>query len=57
MRFVILLEKSADDEAFRAVVPAHVSYMERLHEQGVLIAGGPFGDGDGGMIVTVLTKR
>ncbi len=51
MKFAILLEKCSTPEAFQKVVPDHVAYMDRLHEQGVLIAAGPFHDGSGGLIL------
>ncbi len=51
MKFVILFEKSGTPEEFQAVVPEHVVYLDQLHEEGVLIAGGPFGDGKGGMLL------
>jgi len=51
MKFVIQLEKSADAAAFQAAVPDHVRYLNELHDRGILIAGGPFADGEGGMIL------
>ena len=51
MKFAILLEKCAGPEEFQAVVPDHVAYLQRLHEQGRLIAAGPFRDGGGGLIL------
>jgi len=51
MKFAILLEKTSTPEAFQKLVPEHVAYMNRLHEQDVLIAAGPFGDGSGGLIL------
>ncbi len=51
MKFAIMLERCCELEEFREIVPEHVAYMERLHEQGHLIAGGPFRDGKGGMIL------
>jgi hypothetical protein len=51
MKFVILLEKTSTPEAFQKLVPAHVAHLDRLHEQGVLIAAGPFRDGSGGLIL------
>ncbi|RJP32909.1 MAG: hypothetical protein C4547_12985 [Phycisphaerales bacterium] len=51
MKFVILLEKTASPDAFQAVVPDHVAYMDDLHRRGALIAGGPFQDGRGGMVI------
>ncbi len=52
MKFVIFLEKKAtEEEAFRNAVADHVAYLQQLHEQGILVAGGPFRDGEGGMIL------
>ncbi len=51
MKFVITLEKTASPDAFQAVVPDHVAYMDELHRRGVLIAAGPFQDGRGGMVI------
>lgn len=51
MKFAILLEKCSTPDAFQKVVPDHVAYMDRLHERGVLIAGGPFHDGSGGLVL------
>ncbi|MCP4594151.1 MAG: hypothetical protein GY842_25765 [bacterium] len=51
MKFVILLDKCAGDEEFQKVVPDHVAYMTQLHERGNLIAGGPFRDATGGLII------
>ena len=51
MKYAIMLEKTATPEAFQAVVPDHVAYLERLHADGVLIAAGPFRDGRGGMLL------
>ncbi len=51
MKFAILLDKCATDEEFQEVVPDHVAYMARLHDRGILIAGGPFRDARGGLIL------
>ena len=51
MKFAILLDKCASDEAFQKVVPDHVAYMAQLHERGILIAAGPFRDATGGLIL------
>jgi uncharacterized protein len=51
VKYTVMLERTADVEAFRRVVPEHVAYMEELHRRGVLIAGGPFRDGLGGMLL------
>ncbi len=51
MKFAIILEKIATPEAFQAVVPDHVAYLERLHKDGILIAAGPFRDARGGMLL------
>ncbi len=51
MKFVIQLERCTALESFRKVIPEHVAYLEELHRQGVLIAGGPFRDGKGGLIL------
>ena len=51
MKFAIFLEKCNKAEEFQKVVPDHVAYMTRLHERGILIAGGPFRDAKGGMVL------
>jgi len=51
MKFAILLEKCVGSEEFQKIVPDHVDYLARLHTRGILIAGGPFRDGKGGMIL------
>ena len=51
MKYTIQLTKTASEEAFRAVVADHIAYCERLHALGALIAGGPFRDGLGGMLL------
>lgn len=51
MKYVVKLDRSVCVEAFRRVVPEHVVYMEELHRRGTLIAGGPFQDGLGGMLL------
>lgn len=51
MKYVVMLERPADVETFRQAVPEHVAYVEDLHRKGVLIAGGPFRDGLGGMLL------
>lgn len=51
MKFAIQLTKIASEEAFRAVVPDHIAYCDGLHASGALIAGGPFRDGLGGMLL------
>ena len=51
MKYTIQLTKTASEEAFRAAVPDHIAYCQELHARGVLIAGGPFRDGLGGMLL------
>ena len=51
MKFAYFLTKCGTPEAFQSAVPEHVAYMDSLHDKGVLIAGGPFADGQGGMVL------
>lgn len=51
MKFAIILEKTATPGAFQAAVPGHVAYLKRLHDEGILIAAGPFRDACGGMVL------
>ena len=51
MKFVVILEKCVSNDRFQEVVPDHVKYMTELHARGVLIAAGPFLDGNGGMLL------
>ena len=51
MKFAVMLEKCVSNDQFQKVVPDHVKYMTALHDRGVLIAGGPFLDGQGGMLL------
>lgn len=51
MKYVVMLERTDSLEAFRRVVAEHVAYMDELHRSGTLIAGGPFRDGLGGMLL------
>ncbi len=57
MKFVILLNRCSEIEEFRKVVPEHVAYLERLHQDRQLIAAGPFRDGEGGMLIVDVTDE
>lgn len=50
-RFVLELEFGVDDEKRLEVRPAHREYLRGLHDQGVLIAAGPFADDTGALLV------
>lgn len=50
-RFVLELEFGVDEEKRLEVRPAHREYLRGLHDQGVLIAAGPFADDTGALLV------
>jgi hypothetical protein len=51
VKYIVMPQRAVGVEAFRQVVPEHIAYMEELHRSGILIAGGPFQDGLGGMLL------
>ncbi|GAK00967.1 YciI family protein [Geomicrobium sp. JCM 19055] len=40
-----------DEEKSKEHRPAHLDYLERLHETGHVLARGPFVDGSGGLVI------
>lgn len=49
--FVVQLVFGDDREKLQEVRPQHREYCRRLAERGVLLAGGPYVDGDGAALV------
>ncbi len=47
----VLEYRYADPDARARVRPDHLAYMTDLHERGVVVMGGPIGDGGGAMVV------
>lgn len=50
-KFVVELEYGADTDRRLEVRPAHREYSKTLADKGVLLAGGPYEDGAGAMLV------
>ncbi|SDP81986.1 hypothetical protein SAMN04487905_109242 [Actinopolyspora xinjiangensis] len=55
--FVVNIRYSDDRELLERVRSAHRDYSKDLADRGVLLSGGPFADGDGGMLVYETTDR
>lgn len=51
--FAVEYTYTADDARRDAVRPAHRAFLGDLHEAGVLLASGPFADGDPGALLVV----
>ncbi|MDA3644850.1 YciI family protein [Saccharopolyspora indica] len=56
-RFVVDLVYGEDQEHRLQVRPAHREYSRELADRGVLLAGGPFTDGEGAQIVYEVADR
>jgi uncharacterized protein YciI len=50
-RFVVELIYGEDQDHRMQVRPAHREYTKQLAEQGIVLAGGPFADQRGGLLV------
>ena len=50
-KFVVELEYGADTERRLEVRPAHREYSQGLSERGILLAGGPYTDDKGALLV------
>ncbi|SFT91832.1 hypothetical protein SAMN04487904_11356 [Actinopolyspora lacussalsi subsp. righensis] len=55
--FVVHIRYGEDRELLERVRPEHRDYSKALSDRGVLLAGGPFVDGDGAMLVYETTDR
>ncbi|SDJ87347.1 hypothetical protein SAMN04487820_102468 [Actinopolyspora mzabensis] len=55
--FVVHIRYGEDRELLERVRPDHREYAKALADRGVLLAGGPFVDGDGAMLVYEVPDR
>ncbi|MGJ7907784.1 YciI family protein [Actinopolyspora sp. H202] len=55
--FVVHIRYGEDRELLERVRPEHRDYAKDLANRGVLLAGGPFVDGDGAMLVYEVPDR
>lgn len=42
---------------FEQPLQAHLAYLKTLHQQGRILAGGPYADHSGGLVILTPTKR
>ena len=47
----VLEYRYTDPDARARVRPDHLAYMAGLHQQGVVVMGGPVGDGSGALVI------
>jgi uncharacterized protein YciI len=57
MSFFVLEYRYGDLDARTRVRPAHLAYLQSLHEKGTVVLAGPVGDGSGAMMVLKVSSE